>query len=134
MVALLFALFAVASAVTSTAYHRALAGEHALRAANLGLLVDVLNAAPVLTALTMGPDDGLTAFVGDWAGGWLGVLAGVVWARRTRKQPIPVEIRNCKGRYKTQRRLVGNLTKTRRTVSRLTIKSDLVRNKNRNAA
>ena len=76
---LLFLVFAAACAALSCAYHAALISKRAATAANLGVLIDMLQVAPVLFALHYGAEESMTAFIGDWIGGWIGVYCGVRW-------------------------------------------------------
>jgi hypothetical protein len=74
-----FLVMAAVAAGVSCVYHRAREDGRALAAANWGLLLDVLQTAPILFLWFA---DSPAAIVGDLLGGWFGVLFGVLYIRR----------------------------------------------------
>lgn len=79
LAALIFLVAATVAAALSCAYHRAREEGRALAAANYGLVLDVLNTAPVIFLWL---SDSPAAIAGDMLGGWIGVFVGVHWYAR----------------------------------------------------
>jgi hypothetical protein len=87
----LFLAMAAVAAAISCAYHHAREDGRALTAANWGLLLDVLQTAPILFLWFA---DSPAALIGDFLGGWFGVFFGVRYVTRKAGSATRTRIKN----------------------------------------